>query len=269
MSGNLDGFLDRGSEAADARPEPAAPPPPPPEQQPAKPSEQPAEPSEPEDDGEGEQASGPFAALKDERQKRRDWRDRAVRFETERDELRKQLEEAKRAAAAQQPPPQQYQMPPPIDPVEDPQGFMQRLQEVRARDEVNNRLNNSEMLLRRDIGGEAVEALQNEFRAMAKDDPGLIGKLHSQLDPYSWLKQEVEAQRVLREVRTDPSAYEAKLRAKWEAERAAADGGEMPQQQAPGAYASRPSLANARSAAPRSAPVFSGPTPMGDILRRG
>jgi hypothetical protein len=63
------------------------------------------------------------------------------------------------------------------------------------------------------------------------------------------------------EIGTDPAAYEARLRAKWESERG---NGAQPSPVA----GMPPSLANARSSAPRSSNGFSGPLAMEDILRR-
>jgi hypothetical protein len=67
--------------------------------------------------------------------------------------------------------------------------------------------------------------------------------------------------RLHEEIGTDPAAYEQKLRAKWEAERGA-DPLVSPVANLP------PSLANARSSAPRGMNGFSGPPSIDDILKR-
>jgi hypothetical protein len=67
--------------------------------------------------------------------------------------------------------------------------------------------------------------------------------------------------RLHEEIGTDPAAYEAKIRAKIEAER----GADPPVSPVAGMP---PSLANARSSAPRGTNGFTGPPSMDDILRR-
>jgi len=191
------------------------------------------------------------------KREREDWKSKAVRAETERDELRRQLEEAKRPAAQQQPPQ-------PIDPAQDPQGFTQRIQGV----VLNERLNVSELLLRKELGAEKVDALIAEFKQAAQYDPSLFQKLYAQPDPYGWAAQQVEVMRLQREIGTDPAAYrariEAEARAKWDAEHAA-NGNGAQQRQSPAAGMA-PSLANARSVAGRSAPAFTGDLPLSEIL---
>jgi hypothetical protein len=255
----LDAFLGAGSEPA---PEPQQAPPP-----------EPAEP-EPPDEDEGDAAEPdegdapapppnpkdgrtvPLSALEKVRE---DWKAKAVRAETERDELRRQLEEAKRVA---QQPPQQPQYQQPINPAEDPAGYHALIQQTM----LNERLNMSEAQLRREIGSEAVDAAINEFKQAAAKNPSLMQQLYQQPDPYAWVAKQVEVLRIQREIGDDPAAYRAKLRAELEAELAARGDAPMP----PVSPAARlaPSLANARSAAPRSNGAWAGPTPLEDILRR-
>jgi hypothetical protein len=202
-----------------------------------------------------------------ERKRRQDWKDKAARAETERDELRKQLDEAKRFA--QQPPPQQYQPPPQpqyIDPTQDPQGYRAQLQQERQHDLLNERLNLSQAAAMREHGAEAVTKATEEFRAAMQQNPSLQSQLYQQLDPYQWVMQQAEVLRLHREIGEDPAAYKARLRAEWEAERGASQ--EAPLSAGPASTMPRmaPSLASARSAAPRSAAAWSGPPTMDDIL---
>ena len=256
----LDAFLGGGGEPA-----PEAPPAPAPEpQEQEQPDEDEGDAAPEQDEGEdaapapkpGERTV-PLAALEKVRQ---DWKEKAVRAETERDELRRQLEEAKRVA---QQPPQQYQQPPPLDPVQNPEAFVERVQQV----VLNERLNASEMMLRREIGAEAVDAAIAEFKQAAQADPSLFPKLYQQSDPYAWMAKQVEVLRVQREIGDDPAAYRARLRAEIEAELAARGDAPLPPQ-APVSPAARlpPSLANARSAAPRSNGAWSGPTPLSELF---
>lgn len=201
-------------------------------------------------------------ALAAERDKRRDWKEKAIRAEGEMAELRRQLE------AARQPPQQPQEQQPqyqPIDPNIDPQGFVQRVQQVA----ISTKLDVSEMMLRKEIGSEKVDALIAEFKEAAKEDPALFGRLYAQQHPYEWAHQQIEARRLQREIGTDPNAYrakiEAELRAKWEAER-----GEAPltvPTRSPAAGLP-PSLASARNAAPRGATPFTGPPPLEDVFGR-
>ena len=107
------------------------------------------------------------------KREREDWKARAIRAETEHAELRKQWEAAQRAPAAQAAPP-----PPQMD-----------IREAMAADPlikaaVLTRLDTSEMILRREIGDEAVNALQADFTAAMGRDPTLQARVLTQRDPY-------------------------------------------------------------------------------------
>lgn len=267
----IDAFLAGGATASPAAEEPA--PAAPADSTPAadtKPPEAPAkaapapeaDDAEPPDVREGDPIV-PRAAYEAERKRRQDYKAQAAKLEGELAELRRQTEEAKRAA--QQPSPQ-YQPPPqPIDPVNDPQGFVQRVQTAM----LNERLNNSEMFLREKLGTEKVDGLIAEFKQAAQADPALYQKMYQQPNPYGWMAREVDRLKLIREV-DDPAAYRAKIvaeeRAKWEAEMAAQ--APPPPPVSPAAGQPR-SLATARNVAPRSAPAWTGPTPLTDIARRG
>jgi len=195
------------------------------------------------------------------RHERHDWKAKAVEAQTRLSELQRQLEEAKRTAAA---PPAPQQPPQPIDPSVDPQGFVERVRGAM----LNERLNVSEMLIRKELGAEKVDSLIAEFKQAAQTDPSLFQKLYSQPHPFEWAAKHVEIMRTQREIGDDPAAFRARLvaeeRAKWEAEAAAA----QPAPRTSPAAGMQPSLASARSVAGRSAPAFTGPTPLVEILRR-
>jgi hypothetical protein len=258
----LDAFLGGSEPASAPEPQQAPPPPEPPEQD--APDEDEGDAAEPDqgDDTPPEPRPGertvPLAALE---KQRKNHQERAARLEGELAEVRRQFEEVKRAQ--QQQPQQQYQPPQPIDPTTHPEQFVERIQQV----VLNERLNSSEMMLRREIGAEAVEAAIADFKQAAQSDPTLFPKLYQQPDPYGWLAKHVEVLRMQREIGDDPKAYREKLiaeeRAKWEAEYSG-----TAQPAAPVSPAARmaPSLANARSAAPRSNGAWSGPTPLSDLF---
>jgi len=204
----------------------------------------------------------PLRAYEDERRKRNDWKEKAARLEGELAAYRRQQEEAQRRAAAP-PQPQPHYQPPP-DPAVDPRGFAQHLVQTQQAALLNERLNNSEMLLREKIGDEKLSEYVNEFRSMAEADPTLFGKLYSQPHPYNWLTREVDRLRLVRDVGDDPAAFRAKIeaeaRTKWEAEAKAAPPPVSP------AAGLQPSLATARSVAGRSAGAWTGEPRLEDVL---
>jgi len=274
MSGQLDAFLKGGNpeDGASPAPEPEAPRPAP-EAAPTKdappakdtaPAPAKAAPTpEPDDDTEpGEPAPHepivPRTAYEKERQRRQNWVERAGRAEAERDALAKQLEEAKKAPPPALPPPPTFE---PIDPVRDPEGYTRRVRGV----VLNERLNTSEMMALDKHGKEVVDTETAYFQKRAQSDPRLWEQLYSKPHPYQWMIDNNATARLHEEIGTDPAAYRARIaaeeRAKWEAERS---NGAQPSPVA----GMPPSLANARSAAPRSSNGFAGPMSMDDILRR-
>ena len=207
----------------------------------------------------------PRRAYEDERRKRQDWKARAVEAETKHKELQRQFEEATRRATA--PPstqPHAQPQPPPPDPATDPRGFAQHLVQQQAATLLNERLNNSEMMLREKIGDEKLAEYVEDFRQMAQADPTLFGKLYSQPHPYNWMTREVDRLRVARDMGDDPAAYRERIlaegRAQWEAEAKAAPPALSP------AAGMQPSLATARSVAGRSAGAWTGEPSLEDVL---
>jgi hypothetical protein len=196
----------------------------------------------------------PRRAYEDERRKRQDWKEKAARLEGENAAMRRQMEEAQRAPVQPMPPLA------PIDPAQDPVGYNIRIQQVM----LNERLNNSEMMLREKIGDDKVSEYVNDFKQMAQADQTLFGKLYSQVHPYNWMVREVDRLRMLRDVGDDPAAYRTKIeteaRAKWEAEAAAKPAPVSP------AAGMQPSLATARSVAGRTSSTWSGEPSLEDVL---
>jgi hypothetical protein len=263
----LDSFLATGTPPDGAQappPEPAPEPSPAPEKPPSTPEKpareaKPEEPHEPDEDEAlqhvqgGDNRTVPFSALE---KVRNDWKSKAAAEKARADELNRQLEAIRRPPEQPQPQPQ-YQ-PVPLDPVNNPQGFIAHMQ----REALNDRLNLSEMMLRKEIGAEAVSALVADFKQAAAQNPMLERQLQQQVHPYEWVRQQVEMIRLHRDVGDDPAAYRARViaeeRAKWEAE-----------QQGPRvspAAGLPPSLANARSVAGRTTSTFTGPPTMDAIL---
>ncbi len=213
---------------------------------------------EPDDDGEPgdpspNEAIVPRSAYEKERQRRQDWKSRASAAEAEKAMLLKQLEEARKPPPAATPP----AMLEPIDPARDPEGYTRRMRGV----VLNERLNTSEMLALEKHGKETIDAETEYFQRRTQADPRLWNELYSKPHPYQWMIDSNSTARLHEEIGTDPSAYEAKLRAKWEAEQNAAP-------RVSPAAGLPPSLASARSAAPRGSNGFQGPPSLSDILAR-
>ena len=224
----------------------------------------------------------PKRAYEAERRRRQDWKERAARAEAQAEMLRRQVEEAQQRAipaAAPQPPPQPPPQLPPIDVLNNPQGFVERVQQVFQHERtqleqkmLNDRLNMSEERLRDKIG-DKVDEYVRDFQTFAQRDPSLWGKLYSQANPYGWLQREIDRQRLHRDVGDDPEAFKQRLRAEWEAEQAAnagTNGGGGGNGAAPPRPMPRmaPSLANVRSVAGRTDVGFSGAPSLDDILAR-
>lgn len=248
----------------------------------AAPAPEPAKPDA-DDDGEPPEAKDGEAgslvtrqAYEAERHRRQDWKIKATRAETERDhaakerdDLRRQLDEARRppAAAVAQPQPQPVAQIEPPNPATDPGGYAAYVaQQAEAKvwtAQMHGHLNASERALRAVIGKEAVDAMVAEVKPEFERNPALHREFLSQDDPYGWLHQKLTVVRLAREVTTDPEAYKARLRAEWEAER----GGAAPAApRVSPAAGLPPSLASARSVAARSAPAWTGPTPLSDLV---
>jgi hypothetical protein len=275
MSGDLDAFLKSGtppeaspptstdggtaapaSGTGDVKPDPGKPDP----GQAANKNAAPAKPAatpDPDDDAEpGDPVPGqpivPRTAYEKERARRQNWVERASRAEAERDALAKQLEDAKKG-----PPPPPPQPLPPIDPATDPEGYTRRMRGV----VLNERLNTSEMMALDKHGKEVIDRETEYFKKRGEAEPRLWAELYSQPHPYQWMIDNNATARLHEEIGTDPAAYEQKLRAKWEQEK----GADPPVSPVAGMP---PSLANARSSAPRGMNGFSGPMSMYDILKR-
>lgn len=171
----------------------------------------------------------PLAALEAERKGRQDWKEKAIRFEEELKQLRLSQQQQ-----------QVSQM--------DPMVAMQ--QQV-----INERFNTSEMLARQTY--KDLDDKVNVFMEAAKTNPALAAALHQQKHPWDFAYREGARMLMLKEVGDDPAAYRAKIEAEI---RAQLQSQAQPQVNVPS------SLNGARSVAPRSAPAWTGPTDLGNIL---
>ena len=90
-------------------------------------------------------------------------------------------------------------------------------------------------------GKDVIDAETEYFKRRTEADPRLWNELYAKPHPYQWMIDNNATARLHEEIGTDPAAYEAKLRAKWEPERGAAPPPVSPAAGLP------PSLASARS----------------------
>jgi hypothetical protein len=179
----------------------------------------------------------PLSALEAERKGRQDWKEKAIRAEEEAKQLRERMQQFQN--------PQQQQAAPQIDPL------------------VNTRMDFSEMLLRQELK-EATDIDEKimAFKQAAQADPSLVAAMMSNPHPWKFAYEKARQMEMLKEIGTDPAAYRAKLEAEIRAQLQSA------QPQAPAPLNVPASLNGARSVAPRNAPTFSGPTPLGSIFNR-
>lgn len=177
----------------------------------------------------------PLAALEAERKGRQDWKEKAIRAEEELKALRAQYQQPQQ--------PQQQQ----IDPL---QAVQQQV--------INERFNMSEMLVRQQYQ-DADEKVQ-VFMEAARANPALAAALQTQRHPWEFAYKEGARMLMLKEVGDDPAQYREKLKAELMAEL---------QKSAPAPALNLPqSLNGARSVAPRSAPAFTGPTPLDQMFSK-
>lgn len=186
----------------------------------------------------------PLSALEAERKGRQDWKEKAIRFEEELKHLR-----------AQQSQPQAQQQP------SQPQSMTPEMALL------NERFNISEMMAREKYAD--LDEKMEVFQKAAAENPALGAELAKQKHPYEWMYKHATKLQALAEIGDDPTAYEQKLRDKIMAEIQASQQTTETQQPATQAAPVLPkSLATSRSAGPRSAPTWTGPTALNDILKR-
>lgn len=195
----------------------------------------------------------PLKALEEERKGRQDWKEKAIRFEEELKHLR--------ASGAQQQPAQQPQQQQPV-----------ALTYEHAL--LNERMNMSEMMVRQQHGDADVEKALEVFQAAVQENPALGAQLAQQRHPWQFMLDQAKRIQAMQEIGTDPDAYRKKVREELLAEMQQQGGAGVVQPAAvaapavPAAPVIPRSLATARSAAPRTAPVWTGPSTLDSILKR-
>lgn len=223
----------------------------------------PAEDPEPAD----EDLNGLKSALQKTRRERSDHKGRADRLDgelaamrAEVEALRVQRQQSPMLPAASLDPGEQPYIP---NPLEDPQGY----HEYNERQRFNDRLNNSENLLRTYTDHADVDASLAVFRKAADNSEQLRKELVRQADPYRWAYLQGKRLQAAEEIGPDPAAYRARvaeeIRAQVLAELASGDAAPPPA--APRVTLPH-SLGTARSAGTRSMPVINIPESFDDIL---
>lgn len=176
----------------------------------------------------------PLSALEAERKARQDHKGRADRLEGELAALREQV--GRPVTQPQQ-----------VDPL---QSMQQQI--------INERFNTSEMLVRSQF--QDADEKVNVFMEAARANPALAAALQTQRHPWKFAYDEGKRMLMQKEFGDDPSAYREKLKAELLAELQGS-------QPAP-ALKVPASINGARSVAPRSAPAFTGPTPLDEMFKR-
>lgn len=192
----------------------------------------------------------PLKALEEERKGRQDWKEKAIRFEEELKHLR--------SSQGQQPSSQQQQQPAPA-----------MLTYENAL--LNERMNMSEMMVRQQHGDADVDGALEVFQKAVQENPALGAQLAQQRHPWQFMFDQAKRIQAMSEIGSDPAAYRQKVRDEILAElqqQGAASPAQPVAAAAPAAPVIPKSLATARSAAPRTAQAWTGPTALTDILKR-
>lgn len=176
----------------------------------------------------------PLAALEAERGQRKDWKEKALRYEGELKALREQQHRPADQAQPQE-----------IDPI---QASVMRAESLF--------LDQSERLAVKEHGKETVEKAFEKYQAEAQRNPALAYQMRNASDPYGEIVKWSKQRELMDEIGTDPSAYRAKL----EAEIRASLQPRPPEAVIPA------SLAGVRSAGSRGT-TWTGPPPLDSILQ--
>lgn len=189
----------------------------------------------------GNEKNVPLAALEAVRKEKTDWKEKAIRYEEQLNQLK-----------AQQQAPQQPQQP----------------QRELSPHEIafNERLNTSE-LLAREKHPDMDEKLA-AWEAAAAKNPALGAELLNQRHPWEYVYQQGARLLAMQEIGDDPAAFKERLRQELLAEMQAQPATTAQPAPTPAPAAALPtSLASARSTAGRTAAAYTGPTPFEDLFK--
>lgn len=190
----------------------------------------------------GQSKTVPLAALEAERAGRQDWKEKAIRFE----ERITAMEAAEKARSQQ------------------PQGDQQSREPTMAEQLFDQRAHVSEMLVRSKHAD--VDEKKAAFDLAAKENPSLIAAMLRAQSPWDFVYQEGTKQLALKDFGTDPVAYRKRVEDEIRAQILAESTGSTQAAADAPALNIPQSLAGTRSAAARSSPTHSGPTPLETIF---
>lgn len=215
--------------------------------------------SDEDDDSTAESEAGhgkqvPLAALKGERRAKQDYKVKAAIAEERAKNLETELERMRNAPPANSQQGEERQ-----------QGQPMTYEEAL----INERMNMSEMMVRGQH--QDVDDKFAAFQELVKENPSLGKQLRGEKHPWDFMYRHAEKALALKEIGDDPKKYReqlaVKLRAEIMAELGQATEAQTEQPAAKPRANIPQSLATARSSAARSAPAFSGPTPLDQMLK--
>lgn len=182
-------------------------------------------------------------------------------FKSTREDLKGQLDEARRELARLQMQNQPKQEPPKTpDIYEDPEGYQKYLQGTVRQQMTGQKLQMSRFFAERELGREAVDEAVKFF----DQNPQLSYQFLDAPSPYHAAVEYVKAQKTAAEIGPDPVAYrerlEQEIRQKIEAEMAAKQATAMAQRKAP-------SMANVNGSGGQRDPGWQGPADLDSLLR--
>lgn len=204
----------------------------------------------------------PLSALDAERKGRKDWKEKALRIEGENALLKHQLEQAMKGAA-QQPQPEARRDDFP-DPILDPEGYRSAVRAEAVQLARAERLNEDEESAVEKHGKDAVEAAFAELQK----DPAEFQRISQGRKPWTALMKWAEGRKVRDEIGDDPAAFRARIEKEIREKIAAEAAGTPAAPGQPQPLSIPQSLATTPSVQARSAPAFTGPTPLSDIFDR-
>ena len=215
-------------------------------------ADEPAQPGEPSSSEENEPTSQtvPLKALESERHKRQELERRLAALESQNDQL--------------------HSDEPEIDPLLEPEKFVEE-SEKRVTSKVDNdmfnmRVEMSQMMLRSQF--EDYDEVEAVFLEAAEKNPALAIQLRQSPMPAQFAYQEGQRLKFLNSIGDDPKSYEQKIR---EEERAKVleelKTQSSDQEKTDAVEAAPKSLADAPNTAPRKGPEWEGPTPLTSILK--
>lgn len=160
----------------------------------------------------------------------------------------------------------EMQQPKAPDALTDPQGYAAHIRSA-ALDE---RVNNSVDLAREAFADfdEVMGAGMETWGAAVAKDPTLFERAMTQRNPGKWAYQHMKRAKVLEEVGDDPNAWKEAQKASLRAEIEAELKGKLELEAKNRQPVPSPSLASASSGGRATAPIWSGPKPLNEVLKR-